>query len=190
MKIKLKNVRLAFPDLFEAVEYEVGDGKPRYNATFLIEPGSANDKEIRAAQLAAVEEKYPGKGAAKLKAFAEDGATCYINGDRKEYDGYAGNWALSSHRQAKDGPVGVYGNVIDPQTGQVCVLARESGKPYAGCYVNATVDIYSTTGKNSGVWCGLIAVQFHKDGDSFGGASRASADDFEAAEGAEEGDIT
>lgn len=190
MKVKLTNVRLSFPDVFEAKEYEVGDGKPRYNATALVTPGDANDKAIRAAQIAAVEEKYPGKGAATLKAFIAKGATCYTDGSLKEYDGYQDRWALSAHRQAKDGPVGVYGNVIDPQTGKVCVLTPESGKPYGGCYVNMTVDIYATTGKNAGVWCGLIAVQFHKDGDSFGGASRASPDDFEAEEGADAEDIT
>ena len=53
MKLKLTNVRLAFPDLFEAKEFEAGDGKPRYSATFLVEPGSENDKAIRKAQKAA-----------------------------------------------------------------------------------------------------------------------------------------
>lgn len=48
-KIKLAGVRLSFPDLFKAVEFKTGDGKPRFNASFLVDPGSENDKKIKAA---------------------------------------------------------------------------------------------------------------------------------------------
>lgn len=191
MKLKLTNVRLAFPDLFEAKEFEAGDGKPRYSATFLVEPGSENDKAVRKALADVTNDKHGAKGPEKLKAFMADSQkSCYNDGNKKDYQGFEGMMALAAHRQAKDGPVGVYGNVIDPQTGKVAVLTQESGKPYGGCYVNATVDFYVTEGKYPGVRCGLIAVQFAKDGDSFGGASRASADDFEPVEGADAEDIT
>ena len=48
MKVKLSNVRLSFPQLFVAKEFKPGDGKPRFDATFLIVPGSANDKAMTA----------------------------------------------------------------------------------------------------------------------------------------------
>lgn len=180
IKVKLQDVRLSFPDLFEAKEFEVGDGKARYNASFLVVPGSANDKAVKAAMLAAVEEKYPGKGAAKLAGFmAKSNANPYADGNTKEYDGYADMMCLSAHRRESDGPVGVFGNVIDPETGKVVVLTARAGKPYAGSYVNATVEIYVTEGKFPGVRAGLNGVQFARDGDAFSGSKPANADDFE-----------
>lgn len=55
-KIKLVDspsdpVRLSFPDLHKAVEFEPGDGKFRYNASALVVPGGANDKKIEAAKI-------------------------------------------------------------------------------------------------------------------------------------------
>jgi hypothetical protein len=178
-KLKLLDVRLSFPDLFEAVEFQVGDKKPRYNASFLVVPGSANDKAIQAAITAACVEKLGAKAKAKQAAWEKSGDVCYTDGNAKEYDGYADMMVLSSHRRAVDGPVGVYSNVIDPQTGKVAVLTAVSGKPYAGCYVNATVEIYITEGKFPGIRCGLVAVQYKRDGDAFSGSKPASPDDFE-----------
>ena len=70
MKLKLKNVRLSFPDLFEAKDFEAGDGKARYSASFLVEPGSDNDKAIEAALVEATNGKFGEKdGPKKLAAF-------------------------------------------------------------------------------------------------------------------------
>ena len=180
-KVKLKEVRISFPDLYEAVEFETGDGKFRYNVTALVEPGSENDKAVKAAIVAECKAKFGEKDyAKKLEAFkGTSNKICYVNGDAKEYDGYAGMMALSAHRRQKDGPVGVYGNVIDPQTGKVVVLTEKSGKPYAGCHCNVTVEIYATDGKFPGVFAGLSAVQFWRDGDAFSGTKAATPDDFE-----------
>ncbi|CAN0502063.1 unnamed protein product, partial [Phaeothamnion confervicola] len=66
--------------------------------------------------------------------------------------------------------------VID---GQKNPLVEEDGKPYGGCYVNATVEIYAQKGENAGIRCGLLAVQFARDGDAFTAGSKPSADDFD-----------
>ena len=180
-KIKLTDVRLSFPDLYEPVEYQKGDGKFRYNASFLVVPGSENDKKIKAAILKEAKETYGPKADKLLASFVGQSLKyCYLDGDLKEYDGYASMMALSSHRRQNDGPPGVFGNVIDPQTGKVVVLTPASGKPYAGCYVNATVEIYAQDGENKGIRCGLVGVQYFRDGDAFSGSKPASADDFEA----------
>ena len=187
-KRKLTDVRIPFSDLHEAVEFQVGDGKPRYNATFLIPKGGPLDKAIQADIAAAAKDKFGDKAAAKLKAFEKSGDVCYSEGDEKDYDGYAGMMVLSTHRRAQDGPVGVYSNVIDPRTGKVAVLTATSGKPYSGCYVNATVEIYATDGKFPGIRGGLVAVQFARDGDAFSGAKPPTPDDFEPL-AVEEGDL-
>ena len=187
-KLKLKDVRLSFPDLYVATEFKKGDGKWRYNASFLFEPGSSTDKEVKAAMLAEAIEAYGAKGAEKLATFQKGGNTAYSDGNDKEYDGYKGMMVLAAHRPKKDGPPGVFGNTIDPQTGKVVKLTEESGVVYAGCYVNGTVTFY-TSKEFPGLWCGFSGVQFARPGDAFGGSVAASADDFDAQEGADAGDF-
>jgi hypothetical protein len=183
MKVVLKGVRLAFPDLWEAKEYQKGDGKPRFSATSLVEPGSINDKNIRAAINEAASESFGAKAAAIVKGMLNNSNKfCYLDGNTKEYDGFADMMYLSSHRGEKQGaPL-----VIDANKAP---LTATSGKPYAGCYVNATVDIYAQKGENQGIRASLLGVQFFKDGDAFAG-SRANPDDFEdLSEGADADDF-
>lgn len=169
-KVKLNNVRLSFPQLFEAKAFEPG-AKPRYDATFLVEPGSANDKAIRAAIDEAAKETYGAKAAAHVKAFeGNSNKFCYLDGDLKpEYDGYGGMLFLACHTTAR--PM-----LIDRDK---TPLVEADGKPYAGCYVNATVDIYAQSGKYPGIRASFNAVQFAGDGDAFGGGAPGSVDDFE-----------
>lgn len=189
-QLKLKDVRLAFPDLFEAKQYQ-GAGPFRYSATFLVVPGSENDKLIRAAIKEAAAEKFGKKADAIVKGIeSNSNKFCYIDGNTKDYDGYEGMFYLAAHRKQDSGRVGVFDRKAGPD-GKPAPLIAADGKPYAGCYVNATVDIYAQDGQNSGIRAGLIGVQFFKDGDSFSGARVASADDFDAIEeGADAEDIT
>lgn len=179
--MKLTDVRLSHSKLYEAVEYAAGDGRPRRSANFIVEKGSPTDKLIEAEIAAKVADAFPKPEAAKKWLAGIRGQKtqdCYRA--YKDDDGFMN---LASHRSAKDGPVGVYDNVIDPQTKKVRVLGENEGRPYDGCYVNATVDIYlQTKGENQGIRCSLIAVQFARDGDAFSGTKAPSPDDFEAME--------
>lgn len=188
-EVILRNVRLSFPDLFHAVEYKPGDGKPRWNATFLVEPGSENDKAIRSAILAAAQLEWKDK-APKMLASIENNSNkyCYLDGDLKEYDGYAGMMYLSSHRSArlKSGASNSRPAIIDRDKSP---LTEEDGKPYAGCYVNAKVSFYAQSGENPGMRCSFSVVQFARDGDSFGSGA-PSVDEFEdLAAGADSDDL-
>lgn len=180
-KVKLTNVRLSFPDLFEAVQFPgQADSEPRYNASFLIDPGSANDKAVQAAIQAEAAAEWDKKAASTLTSIkGNSNKYCYVSGDTKDYDGYAGMMCLSSHRKEKAGrPL-----VIDQQRN---TLAAADGKPYAGCYVDATVEIYAQSGKFLGIRCSLLGVQFRADGDAFTAGSQGNVDDFEdIAEGAD-----
>lgn len=188
--LKLKHsskdpVRLSFPDVFEAVEYEKGDGKPRYNATFLIVPGGANDKAVNAAIDEALTENFGKKAAAMKAKFANSSnKNCYLSGDLKEYDGYKGAMALTAHRKQKDGKPGVYDCTRAGPGGSPAPLQVSDGKPYAGCYVNASLDIYAQDGANDGIRCGLKGVFFAADGDAFSSSKAAPAEDFDIEEGA------
>lgn len=173
MKLKLNNVRLSFPDLFTAVQYN-GEGSFNYRAQFLVEPDSDTDKAIRAAIKQVAKDKWVAKADAVLKSIVGSPQKyCYIDGDTKDYDGYTGMMALSTTRgQGKGRPL-----VIDSDK---TPLAESDGKPYAGCYVNASVEFWAQDNNfGKAIRCTLLGVQFFKDGDAFGGGSAPSEDDFE-----------
>lgn len=168
--VTLKDVRLAFPDLWKAVEFKPGDGKARYNATFLVVPGSANDKAIEAAIKAAAEEAYGAK-ADKFLAGVRGNTNkfAYLDGDLKEYAGYEGMMYLACHSKVR--PL-----VIDRRRNP---LTEADGQPYAGCYVTAKVSLYALKGDFPGVFASFSGVQFVRDGDAFSGGSKVAPDDFD-----------
>lgn len=172
MKVKLANVRLSFPDLFEAVQFQ-GSGPFNYRAQLLVEPGSDNDKAIKAAIDAVAKAKWAAKAPAVLKAANATQKICYIDGNTKEYDGYADKMALSTTRdQGKGRPM-----IIDRDKSP---LTAADGKPYAGCYVNASIEFWAQDNQyGKTVRCTLLGVQFFKEGDAFGGGSAPSEEDFE-----------
>jgi hypothetical protein len=173
MKVKLNNVRLSFPDLFEAKHFD-GKGAFTYGAQFLIEPGSAEDKAVEAALIAVAKEKWGAKATAMLAAAkASPQKICYVNGDTKGYEGYAGMMALSAKRPQNKGRPGVYDRDKSP-------LNVEDGKPYAGCFVNASVEFWAQDNSfGKALRCTLVGVQFAADGDAFSAGSKADPDDFD-----------
>ena len=99
MDILLKDVRLSFPDLFNAVEFKTGDGKPRWNASFLIEPGSENDKLIREAIQFEAKAVWGVNAAKQLKTCeGQSNKYCYLDGNTKAYDGYEGMMCLADRK--------------------------------------------------------------------------------------------
>lgn len=180
MKIKLQNVRLSFPGLFKAEAFKPGDD-PKYKATFLVEKGSEQAAAIEKAILETVRAKFGVKDAEKIIANIRTNANkfCYQDGDTKTYDGYEGMMALSAKNSVR--PL-----VIDRDR---TPLAEEDGKPYAGCYVNASVEFFAYDNTGKGVSASLGGVQFVKDGDAFAGGKAASEDDFDALDGADADDL-
>ncbi|CDM90227.1 DUF2815 family protein [Xenorhabdus bovienii] len=171
MKIKLLNVRLAFPDLFEAKDYE-GDGNYKFKATFLI---SKERKELIAEIEAAIKkiavEKWGATADSILKTIRGNNMRFnFRDGDEKpDYDGYAGCMFISASNKAR--PL-----VVDRDRSP---LTTQDGKPYAGCYVNATISIFAYDKKGKGIGASLSGVQFYRDGDAFAGGGVASVDEFD-----------
>lgn len=173
MRIKLTDVRLSYPKLWKAEEFKPGDGKPRYSASFHIEPGSANDKLILDAIKSEAEEKFGQKAALYIDTWKNNSQkTCYVTGDLKDDPHSAGKMILSCHRQKKDGPP----TVVDANRAP---LEEGAGKPYGGCYVDAIVEIYAQTGENPGIRAGFAGVQFRRDGEAFGGGVAAKVEEFD-----------
>lgn len=189
MDIMLRNVRLSFPDLFFPVEFKPGDGKPRWNASFLVKPGDDNDKSIRSAIAAEAAATWGPKAAATLKSMEGQGNKyCYVDGDTKGYDGYAGMMVIACHRAAKlrSGAPNSAPLVLDADK---TALGAAAGRPYAGGYVNAKVSIYCQKGENPGVRASFSAVQFVRDGEAFGAGAPTAEGFDEITEGADAADL-
>lgn len=175
-KIRLENVRLTFPQLFEPKTVN-GQGEPKYSAAFLFPKDHPQLAELQAAVMAAATEKWGAKSAEVLKALKASDKICVHDGDAKsDYDGYAGNYFMNASNKVR--PL-----VIGPQREP---LTAADGKPYSGCYVTAIVEVWGQD-NNFGrrVNASLLGVQFVKDGERLAGGGVASQDDFEPIPGTE-----
>lgn len=177
--LMLKNVRLAFPQLFTAKSVD-GKGEPAFSAAFLMAPTDPQIAMINAAIDAVAKEKWGAKAPDILKAMRAADKTCLHSGDIKaDYDGYAGNMFINARNKAR--PL-----VLDANR---AVLTEKDGRPYGGCYVYAQIELWAQDndfGKR--VNASLKGVQFYKDGDAFAGGAPSNPDDFGdlSAEGAEQ----
>lgn len=180
MKVKLQNVRLSFPHLFQPQAQDNGPAK--FNAAFLIPKDSKHVAEIEAAMVAVAKEKWGAKADQVLKALRASDKLALHDGDSKsQYAGYEGCMFVNASNATR--PL-----VLDRDK---TPLTEEDGKPYSGCYVNCTIEIWAqdnSFGKR--INAGLGGVQFVKDGDRFGGGTSADESDFdELGDGAEADDL-
>jgi len=164
--IKLKNVRLSFPALFEAKSFN--EGKPKFSAVFLLDKkvNTADIKAVKAGIEAVTKEKWP-KGVKNLKP------PCLHDGSEKEdVDGYGDDVMYVTASSAKRVPV--VGADLAP-------LTEEDGKPYAGCYVNASIRLWAQDNEfGKRINAQLRAVQFLRDGEAFGEKQADPEEEFEA----------
>lgn len=166
MKIKLSSVRLAFPALFEA-DSEFG----KFGAQFIIDPNAPCIKEIEKAIDKVAKDKWGAKSETTLKAIKSGNKCCFYDGDSKaDYDGFAGNMALSATNKKRP-------TLVNKDRSQV---TEADGVIYGGCYVNAIVEIWAQDNQyGKRINASLSGVQFVKDGEAFSGGGVASADDFD-----------
>lgn len=182
--VKLLGVRLAFPHLFQAQESDDGGGA-RYTGAFILPPDHPQLAEVKAAMAQAAKTKWKDEAAGVYKTLEKKDRLALHDGDDKsKYAGYKGNLFINAARQEKDGPPLVIG--IDKMP-----LTPKSGKPYSGCYVNVSLEFWAMDHPKNGqrICASLRGVQFVKDGEAFAGSAAASADEFDAVEGAEAGDF-
>jgi hypothetical protein len=170
-KVQLKDVRLTFPQLFEAKQVN-GQGDPKFSGAFLIPRDHPQLKEIEAAINEAAKAKWGAKADAELKKLKAADRLPVHDGDAKsDYEGYAGNFFVNASNKIR--PL-----VID---GNRAPLTASDGKPYSGCYVNAIVEFWAQDNQfGKRVNASLLGVQFARDGERLAGGAVAAADDFEA----------
>lgn len=167
-KIKLVNVRLSFPQLFEAKAFQ--GGTPKFSAVFLLDKKNHASKiaEIKAAMEACAKEKWPKKLPPGLKYGLRDGS------EKEDTDGYGEGVMFFSASSQKRIPV------VDRD---LSPLSAGDDRPYAGCYVNATVNVWAQDNEfGKRVNFGLVAVQFSKKGEPFGAGAANPEEEFEKIE--------
>lgn len=151
--IKLEGVRLSFPHLFTAHAMEEGQ-EAKFSATFILD-NEKHDKLIT--KIEKTIERLALDFWKKKMSFK----TCLRDGnDKPDLEGYGdGVMFMSAARKTRPA-------VVDRQVNPV---TEEDGVIYAGCYVNATVRLWVQDNKwGKRVNAELRAVQFVKDGESFG----------------------
>ena len=179
MKVKIKNVRLSFPQLFQPRAFSA-DQDPRYSASFLL------DLADNAEDITRIKEVINEVGAEKWSnrwkdtKFKRSVKMCLHKGeDKEQYDGYDDSvMFISSNSPASDRPL-----TLDRRRN---VVTEEDGILYAGCFVHAQLDIWAQDNQyGKRINAKVLGVQFYREGDSFSAGSKASVDDFED-EGEEE----
>lgn len=183
MQVVLKNVRLSFPDLFKVGTPPPGStSEAKFGAQFIF-PKDSDAYKVAASEVLRVATEKFGKNAPAILAELPKDKLCLRKGDSnldktgEIRNGYAGMMYLTARNKTR--PI-----VVDRDK---TPLVEADGRPYGGCYVNVSVDIYAhdKPGLGKRVDATLLAVQFLKDGDSFGG-SKGSADVFDAIDDGED----
>ena len=171
-RLMLHNVRLSFPKLFEPEAFKPGD-TPMYSAALLIPKGSDLHAKVEAAAVAALNAKFPGKGAAIRKQIDSNVNKCCIqDGENTSYDGYQGHICVRAKSKTRP-------TAVDTDRAP---LTERDGKLYAGCYVNASIEFFGYDNTGKGLSATLRGVQFVRDGEAFGGGRPADADEFDEVE--------
>lgn len=152
--VKLTNVRLSFPALWQPRVGPDANSKPSYQASFILDKktNAADIEKVRAVIAGIVKESFKGKQPPKI---------CLRDGSEKpDVDGYGDGVMFISARSDKR-PEVVARNMEK--------IIESDNKVYAGCVVNATVRLWAQD-NNYGkrINAQLRAIQFVKDGAAFG----------------------
>lgn len=164
MKVILKNVRLAYPDLLQP-----GKKYERFGAEFRF---SAESGCKEALENAIDEQGALAFGAkwAKIKTSLHSSGKIFKVKDGTE-KGYDEDFFASIHNKARPK---LYGPLLDEVT--------EANNPfYSGCHVNVSLDISAFTNKtgDSVVSTKLLGVQFAGHGEPYASTPTATKADFE-----------
>lgn len=191
-RVKLNNVRLAFPHLLEA-ESSTEDSKPKFSAEFLMEPGTPHgDKNIAACEKAIIEVKKAEWGDKWDKVKIKDDRVCFRDGSEvtnqegEPYAGFDGMMALKTGRPERQKRP-----KLKSRSRQDLTDSEAADLLYGGAYVNAIVTFYAISDLKrggNGVFCIVEGVQFFEHGEPFGNAG-ISDDEFDEYEDDDGGDF-
>lgn len=200
----VKNARLSFPHIFKAQENQNDNGTTRetYNCVLMIpkEDNPHLDNTLKGVKKCAYE--------AKKKAWGDNekdwpriptAMTCFKDGDNEDHfttprAEYADHYILSCSSPV-DRPPRV---ITDRKDGDGLWIDAEMGKrnaPYAGCYVNAIVELYGQKKDPkrqmpNRVNASFSTIQFLRDGEPFTNRGPAAEDMLDEDDVSSQGDLS
>ncbi len=172
-KVVTGKVRFSYCTLFEPrAPKENPDGEKKYSVTLLIPKSDVETiKKIKAAQEAAIADKWPGKRPPKIASTLHDGDGVKEKTGEPYGPECSGHWVMSV--SSKQRP-----SVVNAQLQAIL----DPSEVYSGCYGRASINAYAyDVSGNRGTSFGLMNVQKLADGEPLSGRTRAE-DDFTAVE--------
>ena len=164
--MQVQNVRISFPNIFQASAFAEGQTK-KFSATFIMDEDHPQMEALKEAIEQTAIAKWDKKIPSSLKRPLRDG-------EEKDLDGFGeGTFFFNASNTKRP--------VLKDK--DLSALVEDDGKPYAGCYVNAIIELWGQDNQyGKRVNANVLAVQFAKDGEPFGDGVSASIDDFDDVE--------
>lgn len=183
--LKLKDVRLTFvKQLFTPGYYNdivIPNVPPKHRAKFLIGKSHQQIQEVKdEINRLAVEEWKDRAGSVLEEIRFNSKQFCFSDGDRKKYDGFAGNYCISATNSSR--PAFLKSNPGTKDNPNL--ITQSDGLLYSGAFVVAHLSFWTNSKGGPQMNCNLLGVQFLRKGEAFSGGGTASVDEF----GNEDGD--
>lgn len=177
-RVFIRGARLSFPSLDEPREAMAGQGDPKYQATFLLEPSNPSVPLIQRAVMSVASAMWGDRAAQVLQNPEKNPLK---RGDDKERvpEGYAGMLYIAA--RSKNPPE------LRDANPRILITDQRSirEKFVAGYKVNGFVDIYPYEVKNaagatikSGIAASLVSVQFAGYADAFSGVAKPAESEY------------
>jgi len=200
-KVIVLGGRLSFESLYEMNKQKQDDGTERltWKCNLLLPKDKVAEMVgvykgqrmpiLKALKMASAEAKGKKWGDEKNWPKLKPEKVFLRDGDLENWDGYAGHWYISANAPPQDRPA-VVTNRKDGNNEWIEAQPGGKNAPYAGCYVNATILAWAQDNEHGKrVNARIKAVQFFKDGDSFGAAPTDPNEDFTDDMAGTEGDM-
>jgi hypothetical protein len=176
--IMVLNTRCSYLYVFKP--YEGDDGKKNFCAHLILPMTHPQLADIKALMRKVANEQWGAKTDEVLAQLTAQDRLCLHRGDvnKPGVDAYAGKLFISANNKSRP-------NIFDRDRRQ---LTDADGRPYSGCLINASIDIWAQDGGKWGrrINATLTGVQFWADDERLSGGRVAAADEFPvAADGAD-----
>lgn len=174
--IKLNDVRLSYPSIFQPKVWANSNATAKYEATFILDKVK-HLKEINAInnridELVKLEKINRNK--------IKEDHLCLKDGDLTDKEEYKNAFTLKTKTGRKFPIVNK-----DAET----LVTAEEGLFYGGCYVSAYIDLWCYTNPAIGIGANLKSIQFRKHGEPFDGGEQDITGAFDPIEDDSEEDI-
>ena len=173
MTVMIQSARLAFPNVFTPQRVNQDpNSQPKFSASFILPANSQQIQTIMQAMQQVAADKWQNKWEDVWKQLQAQGRIALRNGAEKaSMDGFDESVVFFNASNTKR--PGVYDRDRLP-------LTEADGKIYAGCYVNAVVQLWAQDNQyGKRVNASLRGIQFVDHGEAFaGGGAPAAAEEF------------